>query len=1052
MGGPGARAGRVHAALAVVGCAALGGALLWPAGFGGEVLSACAPFVRLGPFPAPLRAAAPQGTPVLSDPMQTFEPWLAYAADAFERTGSLPLWKDTNLCGAPLLGNAQSALLWPPNLAAVLLGAPLAALAWTALLELVLAGLGTFALARHVGLSVAGALLAGLVFAFGGFQVVYLLFPLSNVSVLLPWLVLCADRAALRPDRRRVAALAAVAALQHLGGHPETAFHAQAFAGLLVLLRAAGLAGGVAAALRSRALLLPAAGLALGLAAAAVAVLPFVEYLRLSEVLALRAHEASAPARLLPSAASLLVPLALVAAWTAARRLARATARPWPAAAGLGAACLLLFVAGRGDGLDLDPVLHLAPDWFGAHDAYRAPENYVLANGGYAGAALALVVLGMLAGAPRALARTAGLVFVVALLLAHGTPVLTGLLELLPPFDVSVNARLQLLALLAAAILAGMGLDALGARTATGDADGPPAAARRPGTASAPAGGLRLRWALLLVAPLLAGVAALPVHVARGLHQDTPTLRAVRAAQRVPAEALGAEDIGPGRRAVAGWIAPGAPVEHALVLFGRARTVPATLVPVPDARRAEDPALAAIDGPAYAYHAELDGARLPPGAPWRVLCAGPDGATYLSAPLQAPREGADPPASAWRDGGAWRAWIAAARPEGPGSAGQLGWLLAAALLVAAGLHARAAVRGLLRGLLVAVCAGSLLAFGHGFLPSVPASLVYPPAPFLDALAGLRPDGRFVVAHGTTFLLRPETGAAYGLAEASGYDAMAPARVVSVLRAAADDPRAVHALAHLPARPDPDRRLLGVMGVAAFAHSADLPVAGATLHRDEPGYVLTANERYLPRARVVPRAVVEPDDARALARLRDPRFDPSTTVVLAAEPGASATPATQPPSTDAGGVPGATGAPDTSAGLVAPSAASIAPAASARISIEEPDRVVVELSGDAAGHLVLADTFFPGWTARVDGEARDIARANVAFRAVAVREGDRRVVFEYRPGSFRLGAAVSAISALVLLALALARRRPDVRTGRGSGSGQESGQGSGSSPPSPRTGS
>ena len=193
----------------------LAAVILWPAPLGGELLSASATFVAHGPFPAEVRASAPPDSPILSDSMQQFEPWQQYAADVLARTGRLPLWKDTNLCGAPLVGNAQSALLWPPNLVALLLGAPAEAAAWIALLKLVVAGFGTWLLGRHLGMSALAAFLAGAVFAFGGFHVLNLLHPHTSVACLLPWLVLYADRAALQPTAWRVVLLALVAALQH---------------------------------------------------------------------------------------------------------------------------------------------------------------------------------------------------------------------------------------------------------------------------------------------------------------------------------------------------------------------------------------------------------------------------------------------------------------------------------------------------------------------------------------------------------------------------------------------------------------------------------------------------------------------------------------------------------------------------------------------------------------------------------------------------------------------------------------------------------------------
>jgi hypothetical protein len=379
-----------------------------------------------------------------------------------------------------------------------------------------------------------------------------------------------------------------------------------------------------------------------------------------------------------------------------------------------------------------------------------------------------------------------------------------------------------------------------------------------------------------------------------------------------------------------------------------------------------------------------------------VLCAATDrtadGAVWISPLLGAPD---GPPG-----------WLlAAAAPEGRKSAGEIAGFVAVALLTAAAFGARGRALAGARGLLVVLFGASLLYFGHGFLPTVPRAMFYPPAPVLDALAGLRPDGRHVVAHGSTFLLRPETGAAYGLAEPVGYDALGLARYVPLLRAAVDDRDWPRPMTDLPGRADVDRRLLGLMAVRAFAHSADLDVPGETLHRDAAGFVLTANEQYLPRARIVPRALVEPDDARALALLSgppaepgpepvpepgpEPAFDPADTVLLATPPSAAV---------------------DSGASRPSP----------ARILAETPDEVVVDVSGHAGGFLVLADTFYPGWTAVVDGAEREILRANLAFRAVPLRAGDRRVTFAYRPASFRAGAIVSAAALLVVLGLALRR--------------------------------
>ena len=79
-------------------------------------------------------------------------------------------------------------------------------------------------------------------------------------------------------------------------------------------------------------------------------------------------------------------------------------------------------------------------------------------------------------------------------------------------------------------------------------------------------------------------------------------------------------------------------------------------------------------------------------------------------------------------------------------------------------------------------------------------------------------------------------------------------------------------------------------------------------------------------------------------------------------------------------------------------------------------------GAAAGTLVLADTFYPGWKARVDGVDAPIVRADAMFRAVGVPAGARQVVFVYAPASVRSGLMVSAASLLLAALLAVPRRR------------------------------
>lgn len=110
----------------------------------------------------------------------------------------------------------------------------------------------------------------------------------------------------------------------------------------------------------------------------------------------------------------------------------------------------------------------------------------------------------------------------------------------------------------------------------------------------------------------------------------------------------------------------------------------------------------------------------------------------------------------------------------------------------------------------------------------------------------------------------------------------------------------------------------------------------------------------------------------------------------------------------------------------PSAADVVPASSARAGMativeESANRVRIEAALSRAGHLILCDTWYPGWTATVDGARAPILRANAMFRAVALGPGEHDVEFRYRPGSVMAGLAVSIVSLLLAGGVAILRK-------------------------------
>jgi hypothetical protein len=144
---------------------------------------------------------------------------------------------------------------------------------------------------------------------------------------------------------------------------------------------------------------------------------------------------------------------------------------------------------------------------------------------------------------------------------------------------------------------------------------------------------------------------------------------------------------------------------------------------------------------------------------------------------------------------------------------------------------------------------------------------------------------------------------------------------------------------------------------------------------------------------VPRAyavggVRRADGDEALAVLQDSGFDPAREVILADAETVSA-----PPS----------------------------PPGRCRVIRWSPDRMTLEADMDRPGHVVLVDTYDPGWRTSVDGQPVPLLRANVAFRAVAVPAGRHVIDSTYRPPAVGLGLALSVTTAAIAAAVAWRRR-------------------------------
>lgn len=157
-----------------------------------------------------------------------------------------------------------------------------------------------------------------------------------------------------------------------------------------------------------------------------------------------------------------------------------------------------------------------------------------------------------------------------------------------------------------------------------------------------------------------------------------------------------------------------------------------------------------------------------------------------------------------------------------------------------------------------------------------------------------------------------------------------------------------------------------------------------------------NAGFLPRALIVHNAVVAQDDSEALAIIKDPAFDPSSTIVLADG---------RPVSGEAAGD------------------------EEVKIQVYAPDRVLLRAKVSSPGYLFFSENYLPYWKARVDGKDVPLLRADVSMRAVYLEAGDHTVEMRFVSRWYRAGAVLCLAACAVVVASVVSSYRGRTRRGR-----------------------
>lgn len=376
---------------------------------------------------APAHAAADANI-VLNDVFYQYYPWAAALRQSLAR-GELPLWNPSIAGGHPLAANGMLGLFNPFHLLTLPLPLPVA-FTVGALLRLWVAGLCTYGYARAVGLSRSASTLAMLTYALGGPMVAWLNYPLSHVFAWFPALIWTGEKLLAAPRMGWMLLAAVTLALTLFSSQPEVAFQMGLVWLVYLGVRGSWRAGGPMAGLRRYALPVMAAGL-LGVGLAAVEVIPFLDALRSSAILADRGNPG-----LMPPSGWLR---AILLEW-----------RTWPTLI----TALLPHLLGTARG-----------------NTYWYPAGNPIENAFYLGVLpLALALIGLAAafrrrldGAARRWVLTWAGIGGGALALALHFPLVNGI-NLLPPFHLLAPGRLRIVVVLAVGLVAGFGLDWLRAR------------------------------------------------------------------------------------------------------------------------------------------------------------------------------------------------------------------------------------------------------------------------------------------------------------------------------------------------------------------------------------------------------------------------------------------------------------------------------------------------------------------------------------------------------------------------------------------------------------
>lgn len=186
------------------------------------------------------------------------------------------------------------------------------------------------------------------------------------------------------------------------------------------------------------------------------------------------------------------------------------------------------------------------------------------------------------------------------------------------------------------------------------------------------------------------------------------------------------------------------------------------------------------------------------------------------------------------------------------------------------------------------------------------------------------------------------------------------------------------------RGSPQYNFLGAQFVIADKDSPPADASFVPVFNEDPDVDIYLNTQARPRVSLIDRPLLVADQEAAWEAVHADGFDPAVEAVIEAGPALPA------------GSAGASGERELYYRWV------------------EGGEFGLQVVTPVPSYLVMAEVWYPGWQATVDGRPTEIYRANYAFRAVLVPAGEHQIAMRFQPVSWNVGLAISSLTAIALL--------------------------------------